>query len=50
VLNSRVPEFGFEHVDDPRRLASVDWSLPTILTLVLTAIVAGRRSLAQLET
>lgn len=50
VLHSRLPELGFEHVDDPRRQASINWPLPTILTLVVTAIVAKRRSLAHLES
>jgi hypothetical protein len=50
VLHSRLPDLGFEHVDDPRRQASVDWPLPTILTLVVTAILAKRRSLAHLES
>jgi hypothetical protein len=50
VLHSRLPDLGFEHVDDPRRQASVNWPLPTILTMVVTAIVAQRRSLAHLES
>lgn len=49
VLNSRLPEIGFGQVKDPRRQASVRWPLATILTLAVTAIVAGCRSLAQLE-
>lgn len=49
VLHSRLPEAGFEHVPDPRREASVQWSLPTILTVVVTGILARCQSLAQLE-
>jgi hypothetical protein len=49
VLNRRLPEVGLEHVNDPRRQASVRWPLATILTMVVTAIVAGRRSVSQLE-
>lgn len=49
VLHSRLPEAGFEHVSDPRREASVCWTLPTILTLVVSAILSRCRSLVQLE-
>ena len=49
VIRSRIPEIGFEDVEDPRRAASTAWPLPTILTSVVTAILAGCRSLSALE-
>lgn len=49
VLNARLPEAALEQVCDPRRKASVTWPLQTLLTAVLTSIVAGSKSLAQME-
>jgi hypothetical protein len=49
VLHSRLPELKLEYVIDSRRQASVRWPLPVILALVITAIVAERRSLSLFE-
>ena len=49
VLHSRLPEVHLERVPDPRRKASVLWSLSSVLSLVVAAILAQRKSLSQLE-
>ena len=49
VLSSRLPEAQLEQIPDPRREASVRWSLSSILSLVVAGILAERRSLSQLE-
>ena len=50
ALHARLPEAGLGHVKDPRRQDSITWPIETILGAVVTAIVAGRKSLAQLES
>ena len=49
VLAARLPEARLDQVKDPRRVRGRRWALPTLLRLVLVAMVAGRRSLAQAE-
>ena len=49
ALHARLPEAGLDEVDDPRRQASVRWSLGTILNTCVTAFVTGRQSLSQME-
>lgn len=50
ALHARLPEAGMEHVKDPRRPASTIWPIGTILGTAVTAIVAGRKSLAEMES
>jgi hypothetical protein len=49
VLHSRLPEVHLERVPDPRRKASIRWSLSSVLSLIVAAILAERKSLSQLE-
>lgn len=51
ALRARLPDLGLEHVQDPRRrLESARWSLPHVLRATLVGLVAGCRSLADLES
>lgn len=48
LLKARTPEVGFERVPDPRQ-GRVKWKLPALLSTVLFGLMAGCRSLAELE-
>ena len=49
VLQARLPEVGTRRVTDPRRAKSVRQPLGPILDTILVGMVAGVRSLAELE-
>jgi len=49
LLKARLPDAAFQHVPDPRRRASVRWSMETILKTVVTAMVSGCRGLREME-
>jgi len=50
LLKTRMPEAGLDHVADRRRQSSIKWSLATILEATVVAMVAGCKSLTQLES
>jgi DDE_Tnp_1-associated/Transposase DDE domain len=49
MLVARLPEAALDRVKDPRRVRGRRWSLEVLLRLVLVAMVAGCKSLAQAE-
>lgn len=49
VLAARLPDLQLSKVEDPRRRQGRRWRLPTLLTAVLAGLVAGRKSLAEVE-
>jgi len=49
VLKARLPEAGLEGVGDPRDRRGRRWGLVSVLTAVVTGVVAGCRSLAGVE-
>lgn len=49
VLAKRLPDAGLAQVDDPRHGTGRRWSLSAILTGVMAAMLAGCRSLAEME-
>ena len=49
VLEARLPETRLEQVKDPRSVRGRRWRLEVLLRVVLVAMVAGCKSLAQLE-
>jgi hypothetical protein len=49
VLVARLPELGLGEVDDPRHRRGRRWNLETLLTAVLLGIMAGQKSLAEVE-
>jgi len=49
VLNARLPDAELHRVDDPRRQQGQRWPLAAMLCTVLTAMLAGCKSLAQME-
>ena len=48
MLVARLPEAGLWQVEDPRR-GPVKWRLPQVLTAVLVGLMAGSKSLSELE-
>lgn len=48
LLHARLPEAGLEKVTDPRK-GRVKWKLAPLLTVALFGLMAGCRSLAELE-
>ena len=49
VLNARLPDAELHRVEDPRRQQGQRWSLAAILGTVVTAMLAGCKSLAEME-
>ncbi len=49
VLNARLPDAELHRVEDPRRQQGRRWSLAAILGTVMTAMLAGCKSLAEME-
>ena len=49
LLRARLPEIGLDRVADQRRQASIRWPLGVILKTTVVAMVAGCKSLADLE-
>ncbi len=49
MLITRLPELGLQDVEDPRHRQGRRWKLETILTLVLLGIMAGCKSLGEVE-
>jgi predicted transposase YbfD/YdcC len=49
VLAARLPEARLDRVKDPRNVRGQRWTLLTLLRVVLVAMVAGSKSLAQAE-
>lgn len=49
VLAARLPEVRLDEVADPRQRRGKRWPLATLLRVVLVALVAGCKSLAQVE-
>jgi hypothetical protein len=49
VLATRLPELQLEEVADPRREHGRKWPLATLLHTIIVGMVAGRRSLAEVE-
>ena len=45
----RIRDLHFERVNDPRYAPNVDYKLPVILTVLVTAMVTAARSLRQVE-
>jgi hypothetical protein len=50
MLSTRLPEVGLESVADPRDARGKQWPLPALLNAVLLGLMAGCKSLAQVET
>jgi predicted transposase YbfD/YdcC len=50
ALVASLPSLKLHAVEDPRSRQGRRWKLSTLLTAILTGLVADRRSLAQLET
>jgi hypothetical protein len=49
MLVARLPELGLQNVEDRRRRQGRRWELETILTLALLGIMAGCKSLGEVE-
>lgn len=49
LLRARLPELALDRVEDPRHDKGLRWQLPALLSVVLTAMVAGCRSLRDAE-
>jgi len=49
VLVARLPEIRLDRVEDPRQRRGQRWALDVLLRAVLAAMVAGSKSLAQVE-
>jgi hypothetical protein len=49
LLRARLPELQLERVQDPRQDKGLRWQLPALLSVVLTAMVAGCTSLREAE-
>ncbi len=49
MLVARLPEAALDRVEDPRRVRGRRWTLEVLLRLVLVAMIAGCKSLAQAE-
>jgi len=49
LLRARLPETRLEWGTDARRQASIRWALPTVLRAVVVSMVAGCKSLAEME-
>lgn len=49
LLRSRLPETRLEWMTDTRRQASIRWALPTVLQAVVVSMLAGCKSLAEME-
>jgi len=50
VLNARLPEARLDRIHDPRRESSTKWNIGSILKSVVFAMVAGSKSLGDLES
>jgi hypothetical protein len=49
ILKARVPELELDNVDDPRDPRGRRWTLSALLSAALVGLVAGSKSLAELE-
>jgi hypothetical protein len=49
LLKARLPEIGLGEVEDPRHRRGRRWPLQTLLTTVVVAMAAARKSLAETE-
>jgi hypothetical protein len=49
VLKARLPEAALDEVDDPRGARGKRWQLGALLKVVVAAMCAGRKSLAEVE-
>jgi len=49
-LQARLPELGLEAVEDPRKRQGLRWVLAPMLRVVLLGLMAGKKSLAELES
>jgi hypothetical protein len=49
LLRARLPDLGLEQVQDPRQDKGLRWQLPALLSVVLTAMVAGCKPLREAE-
>jgi hypothetical protein len=49
LLSARLPELRLEQVEDPRQMRGRRWKLSSLLTSMLVSLVAGSRSLADVE-
>lgn len=50
MLATRLPEVGLEAVGDPRDARGKEWPLPVLLNAMLLGLMAGKKSLAEVET
>lgn len=49
LLKARLPDLKLEEVEDPRSLRGRRWQLDSLLTAMVVAMAAGRRSLVETE-